>query len=328
MKIDQLPKVSLTQLKTPIEVLKNLTQKLNGPSLYIKRDDLTDLALGGNKTRKLEYLIGDAKQKRANTLITAGGIQSNHCRLTAAAACKTGLDCELVLAGSKAEKPNGNLLLDEIFGAKINWCERDQREATMNLVVERLQQEGKRPYMIPVGGSNEVGTVGYVAAMKELKEQIDAMNLTIDTIVVASSSGGTHAGLQLGAKLFGFDGTILGLSIDQVKIGVDSFLPVLAKIANATAERLESDIVFREDSFQLICDYLGDGYAIPGEMEREAIQLLSRLEGILLGPVYTARAMGGLIDLIRQGYFESNHNILFWHTGGVPELFAYNEWIC
>lgn len=325
MNIESLPRTRLARLDTPLEELNRLSAELGGPRLLMKRDDLIGLALGGNKVRKLEFLIGEALTRGADVLVTAGGAQSNHCRLTAAAAVKAGLGCHLVLAGKPPESANGNVLLDQLFGAYLHWCERAEREATLEAVAEQLRDRGRRPYVIPVGGSNEVGTVGYVRAMFELKQQLARDGIKADRVVVASSSGGTQAGLVLGAKLAGFAGEILGISIDQTKIGEDAFPPVLARIAAATAKRIDESCSFQDRDFVLNCDYLGAGYAIPGESEKEAIEITSRLEGILLGPVYTGRAMGGLIDLIRKGRIGKQETVVFWHTGGTPELFAYNR---
>ncbi len=325
MTLSDLPRVKLTDFPTPVYHLKQLTNHLDGPAIYMKRDDLTGLCMGGNKTRKLEYLLGDAREKKADILITAGGIQSNHCRLTAAAATAKGFDCELVLAGSQPDTPNGNLLLDNLMGAKINWCEREDRDKILIQVAERLENEGRIPYMIPVGGSNSVGTLGYVNAMIELKTQLEHMEIIPDHIVFATSSGGTQAGLTLGARLTGFKGKVFGMSIDQVKTGGVAFPPDLVKIANQAAVRINSDIRLTEDDFLVNYDYLGAGYAVPGDLEWNAIKILARLEGILLGPVYTARAMGGLFDMIKKGVIKKGETVLFWHTGGTPELFAYAE---
>ena len=325
MKLDTLPRFHLAEFPTPIQYLDVLTKKYKGPAIYIKRDDLTSLSMGGNKTRKLEFLIGEALEQEKDTLVTAGGIQSNHCRLTAAAAKKAGLDCHLVLNGTEPEVPNGNLLLDKIFGATIHYCDRKDRDERLFQVADELAQIGKKPYVIPVGGSNSKGSVGYVNAMIEVNSQIDDLGITPDAIVFATSSGGTQAGLTLGAKITGFTGEVMGISIDQMKTGSDPFPPVLTKVANATAERIDSDIRMTESDFSLNCDYLGAGYAMPGDLEFNAIKDLAHHEGILLGPVYTARAMGGFIDLIQKGYFTNDHTVLFWHTGGMPGLFAYAD---
>jgi len=325
VKLDKLPRFHLAEFPTPIHYLEALTKKYQGPAVYMKRDDLTSLGMGGNKTRKLEFLIGEALEQKKDTLVTAGGIQSNHCRLTAAAARKTGLDCHLVLNGTPPEIPNGNLLLDTLFGAKIHFCDREERDKRLFQVGGELEEKGKKPYVIPVGGSNSVGSVGYVDAMLELVNQMDDLSITADSIVFATSSGGTQAGLALGAEIAGFKGDVLGISIDQVQAGPGPFPPVLTEIANGAAARLGSDIRLTESDFSLNYDYLGAGYAMPGELEFNAIQDLALHEGILLGPVYTARAMGGMLDLIKKGNFNKDQTVLFWHTGGTPELFAWAD---
>ncbi len=323
MNFYNLPRFNLAEFPTPIHFLSNLTKAYNGPDIYMKRDDLISLGMGGNKVRKLEFLVGDALEQGKDTLVTAGGIQSNHCRLTAASARRAGLHCHLVLNGTPPEIPNGNLLLDNLFGADIHYCNREERDLMLNKVADELSENGKKPYVIPVGGSNSTGSVGYVDAMFELDTQLKEMNFTPDAIVFATSSGGTQAGLTLGAKITGFKGQLLGISIDQVKIGTTSFLPVLTEIVNATARRINSDILMTESDFSLDCNYLGAGYAVPGDLEFDTIRDLSRYEGILLGPVYTARAMGGLLDMIRKKVFGKDQSVLFWHTGGTPELFAW-----
>ncbi len=325
MKISNLPRFNLAEFPTPIQCLDVLTKKYNGPAIYMKRDDLTSLGMGGNKTRKLEFLIGEALELGKDTLVTAGGIQSNHCRLTAAAAKKAGLDCHLVLNGTEPKVPNGNLLLDKIFGAKIHFCDRKDREQMLFQVANKLAENDKNPYVIPIGGSNSIGSVGYVNAMLELKLQLKDLDFTPDAIVFATSSGGTQAGLTLGAKITGFKGDVLGISIDQIKTGSEPFPPILTKVANATAERIGSEIQLTESDFSLNCDYLGAGYAMPGDLEFNATKDLAHHEGILLGPVYTARAMGGLLDLIQKDYFTKDQTVLFWHTGGTPELFAWAD---
>jgi len=325
MKLDDLPRFHLAEFPTPVHYLETLTREYQGPSIYMKRDDLTSLGMGGNKTRKLEFLIGEALAQKKDTLITAGGIQSNHCRLTAAAARRAGLDCHLVLNGNPPGTTNGNLLLDTIFGAKIHFCSRDERDEQLFQVADKLEDKGKKPYVIPVGGSNSIGSVGYIDGMLELINQLKDLSITPDAVIFATSSGGTQAGLTLGAKIGGFKGDVLGISIDQVQAGPGPFPPVLTDIANGSAARIGSDIRLTESDFSLNYDYLGAGYAMPGELEFNAIQDLALHEGILLGPVYTARAMGGLLDMIRKGYFTKDQTVLFWHTGGTPELFAWAE---
>ena len=323
MDVNNLSRFKLAEYPTPIHFLKTLTTAFDGPDIYMKRDDLISLGMGGNKVRKLEFLIGEALEQRKDTLVTAGGIQSNHCRLTAASARRAGLDCHLVLNGVPPDTPNGNLLLDNLFGAHIHYCDRKERDSMLYQVADELAENGKKPYVIPVGGSNSTGSVGYVDAMFELEIQLKEMNLTPDAIVFASSSGGTQAGLTLGAGITGFKGQVLGISIDQVKTGTASFLPVLTRIVNETAKRIDSDIAMTESDFSLDCHYLGAGYAVPGDLEFDAIRDLARYEGILLGPVYTARAMGALLDMIQKNVFKKDQSVLFWHTGGTPELFAW-----
>jgi D-cysteine desulfhydrase len=323
MNLDVLPRYHLAEFPTPIHYLEAFSKACNGPAIFIKRDDITSLGMGGNKTRKLEFLIGEALKQGKDTLVTAGGVQSNHCRLTAAAAGKTGLSCHVVLNGERSESPNGNLLLDKIFGANIHYCDRKDRDRRLIEVAENLMAAGKKPYIIPVGGSNSIGSVGYVNAMFELDTQLKDMHIKLDAIVFATSSGGTQAGLTVGAKIINFKGQVLGISIDQKNTGDEPFPPVLTEIANTTAQRIGFPVRLTEGDFSVNCDYLGAGYAIPEDIEFNAIRALAQSEGILLGPVYTARAMGGFVDLIQKGYFRKDQTVLFWHTGGTPELFAW-----
>ena len=323
MNLEALPRFHLAEFPTPIHYLESFSKACNGPAIFMKRDDITSLGMGGNKTRKLEFLIGEALKQGKDTLVTAGGVQSNHCRLAAAAARKANLSCHLVLNGEQTESPNGNLLLDKIFGANVHYCDRKERDTRLSQVAENLVTSGKKPYVIPVGGSNSIGSVGYVSAMLELETQLKDMHIKLDAIVFATSSGGTQAGLTLGAKIINFKGQVLGISIDQTKTGDEPFPPVLKQIANTTAQRIGFPIQLVEEDFSLNCDYLGAGYAMPGDIEFNAIKDLAQYEGILLGPVYTARAMGGFINLIQKGYFRKDQTVLFWHTGGTPELFAW-----
>jgi D-cysteine desulfhydrase len=324
MRIESRARFSLAQLPTPIEKLKSLSQELGGPELLIKRDDQTGLALGGNKTRKLEFLVGQALEQGADTLVTAGAAQSNHCRQTAAAAARAGLGCELLLNGTRPELPNGNLLLDELLGARIHWVQRSEREAKLSEIADELRKQGSRPYVIPVGGSNGVGATGYVLAMMELAEQLNRLNQRVDHVVFASSSGGTQAGVVVGAKVTGFDGKLHGVRIDKDDEGA-IYERELAEIANETAKYVDFDAQFTASDFNVEYDYLGGGYGVVGDLEREAIRLLASREGIVVDPVYTGRAMGALLDLIRKRAFRLGETVLFWHTGGAPALFAYAE---
>ena len=323
MHIETLPRFLLAQLPTPIERLERLARELGGPELLIKRDDQTGLALGGNKTRKLEFLVGQALEQGADTLVTAGAAQSNHCRQTAAAAAKAGLKCELILSGKKPELPNGNLLLDELLGAKCHWIERPQFPVKLSKLPEQLRAQGRKPYMIGVGGSNGVGATGYVLAMMELTEQLRATQHRVDHIVFASSSGGTQAGMVLGARVADFGSQLHGVSIDSDDSELEAYEEEVAQIANDCAQYIGSLVRLARQHIKIISGYTGEGYGIVGNLEREAIRFMARCEGIMLDPVYTGRAFGALVDLIRKGVFKRGETVLFWHTGGAPALFAY-----
>jgi D-cysteine desulfhydrase len=325
MRLKSLPRFPLAQLPTPIEELKSLSLELEGPELLIKRDDQTGLAFGGNKTRKLEFLVGQALEQGADTLVTAGAAQSNHCRQTAAAAAKADLHCELLLNGTKPDVAGGNLLLDELLGARIHWIQRSERVAKLRDLPEQLRKEGRKPYVIPVGGSNGVGSTGYVLAMMELTEQLRAMNRRVDHVVFGSSSGGTQAGIAVGARVTGFGGKLHGVSIDKDDLEGAPYEHELAEVANDTARYIGFDAQFTANDFNVVYGYVGGGYGIVGDLEREAIRLMATREGVVLDPVYAGRAFGALIDLIRKGVFKRGETVLFWHTGGAPALFAYAE---
>jgi len=315
-----LPRTSLGFFPTPLHALPNLSARLGGPALWVKRDDQTGLATGGNKTRKLEFLVADALAQHADTLITVGAPQSNHARQTAAAAAKSGLKSALVLRGTPPADRTGNILLDDLVGAEVFWAGTRNLDVVASEVAEELKARGQRPYLIPLGGSNPIGATGYVAAMLEFIEQSRALDVKFDAIVFATSSGGTHSGLVLGAKLSGYTGRVLGISVDHP---ADHLVPLLVDLATATAQHLDEPLTFNAADFEVNDHYLGGGYAVLGEPEREAIRLCAQTEGLLVDPVYTGRAMAGLIDLIRQGEFAAGQNVLFWHTGGTAALFAY-----
>ncbi len=313
-------RVPIAHLPTPIEPLSRLSKQLGGPDLYIKRDDLTGLATGGNKTRKLEFLVAEALAQGKDHLVTTGAPQSNHCRQTAAAAARCGLGCTIVLRGHAPDVVTGNYLLDELLGAHINWTGDREGSTVVQDVVDQLKAMGKNPYLIPLGGSNVVGATGYVMAMQELMSQLAGESLNIDFIVFASSSGGTQAGIVLGSQIYGFKGDALGISVDHP---ADTLRTQVGALATATATHLGLESVQLLDQVIVNDDYLGQGYAQVGDLEREAIRLLAQQEGILLDPVYTGRAMGGLIDLIRWGAFTRGQRVLFWHTGGTAALPAF-----
>lgn len=319
----KLSRCKLSHLPTPIEELRTLSSKLNGPKILIKRDDQTGLALGGNKVRKLEFLLADALAQGCDTLVTLGAAQSNHCRQTAAAAAACQLKCELILNGKKPDLPQGNLFLDELFGATIHWIDRPQRAAKSAELMDTLKKAGRKPYLIPVGGSNGIGALGYVTAMTELMEQLSGRH--INRIIFASSSGGTQAGLVVGARVFGFKGKVTGIGIDKDDRDLNIYEQELTDIANDSAMQMVLKDRFTSKDFEVIRGYAGGGYGVVGDLERNAIRMLAQTEGILLDPVYAGRAFGAMLDMIQKGQIASNETILFWHTGGAPALFAYVE---
>ena len=310
-----IPRIHFAHLPTPIETMPRLEKALNGPHLLVKRDAQTGLAFGGNKTRKLEFLVAEAQSTGADTLISAGALQSNHCRQTAAAAAKFGFDCFLVLVGEPPAQASANLLLDQLFGAKIIWAEKNQRDSLLADTFDKVLAQGHKPYLVPYGGSNSTGALGYVFAMEEFVGQ----GVKSDWVVFASSSGGTQAGLVLGAQLYNYPGRVLGISIDEPQAVLQKHV---AALASETSVRMGPRIEFASDQVLVNADYATPGYGILTDVERESIQLFAKYEGLLLDPVYTGRAAAGLIDLIRKGFFKKEEIVLFWHTGGQPALFA------
>ena len=310
-----IPRIRFAQIPTPVENMPRLAKALRGPHLLVKRDDQTGLAFGGNKTRKLEFLVAEAQAEGADTLITAGALQSNHCRQTAAAAAKFGFECILVLTGEAPAQVSANLLLDRLFGATIILTEKSRREATLKETCEKTASQGHKPYLVPYGGSNPTGALGYVFAMEELVGQ----GVYADWILFASSSGGTQAGLVLGARKFGYSGRLLGISVDEPQ---DILQERVANLASDTSARLGPRLNISAEEVLVNADYAAPGYGILTGAEREAIQLFAKYEGLLLDPVYTGRAGAALIDLINKGFFTKDDTVLFWHTGGGPVLFA------
>ena len=314
----------LANLPTPLELMNRLSAAIDGPELWIKRDDLTGLATGGNKTRKLELLLSDALNQGAGVVLTVGAPQSNHCRQTAAAAAKAGLDCVLVLRGHPParERWTGNLLLDDLLGARFCWAGDQGPLDALQAAAAAERAAGRTPYVVPYGGSNPIGASAYALAFDELWNQMMALRLYFDRIVLASSSGGTQAGLVVGARACCYDGQVLGISVDKAS---GDLRRIVWDLLVPTAERLDLDLVFGEDEVQVDDGYLGKGYGILSAAEVDAIRLMAQTEGILLDPVYTGKAMAGLLDLIRRGEIGPNETVLFWHTGGIPALFAYGD---
>ena len=311
-----IPRLRFAHLPTPIEELPRLSDHLNGPKVLIKRDDQTGLAFGGNKTRKLEFLLAEAREQGAKTLITGGALQSNHCRQTAAAAARFGFECILVMNGEMPEQPSANLLLDQLFGAEIVTVkDRAGRDQALQNTYDIALEAGKNPYFITYGGSNPTGTLGYTFAMKEFMQQ----NIHADWIVFGTSSGGTHAGLVLGQRVFGYKGKVLGISIDEPEEWLKTRVSALASDAS---EKLGKRIEFTRDDVLANEQYCQAGYGVLTNAEREAVRLFAKYEGLVLDPVYTGRAASGMIDLIRKGFFKREETVLFWHTGGTTALFA------
>ncbi len=313
---------------TPIEPLPNLSAALGGPELWIKRDDMLGLASGGNKTRKLEFLVADALAQGADTLITVGAVQSNHCRLTLAAAKREGLQCQLVLEervpGSYRDDASGNNLLFRLMGVERIEVVQAGADlgATMQRLADELAKEGRRAYVIPGGGSNALGALGYVACADELLAQTFELGLKLDHVVTASGSGGTHAGIVAGFFAAQADLPITGVSVRAERTAQEAKIRGLADEALALAGAntgVPADLVRVEDG------YVGPGYSLPTDEMVEAIQVFARTEGILLDPVYTGKTAAGLIGMVREGRFTPGERVLFLHTGGSPALYAYQD---
>lgn len=321
MKLYAQPRERIATLPTPLQYAEHVTEALGGPRIYIKRDDLTGLAMGGNKTRKLEYLLADAKSKGATHLITLGGAQSNHVRQTAAAARLGGMQAELILE-SKVPDPEvqGNLLLDVLLGARYHVIES---MAESDDAIERVSTEVKSlggvPYVIPVGGSNGTGSLGYVSAMLELSNQLWETGIDPVALYFGSGSGGTQAGIELGARLFGVSTDIRGVMVSP---GIDAKREKIMNVLNAACELLDVSNPVNADEIALLDSYFGTGYGAPTQEGLEAIALLARTEGILLDTVYTAKAFSALVAEIRAGRYETTDSVIFLHTGGSPALFA------
>ncbi len=326
MNLSRFPRRRYTEGRTPIEKLERLTAELRGPTLYIKRDDLLGLAGGGNKTRKLEFLVADALARGADTLVTGGAVQSNHCRLTLAAAAREGMHCFLVLEervpGSYKDDASGNNFLFRLMGVEGVKVVPGGSDMTSELAgaAEDLRSKGRKPYLIPVGGSNPIGATGYAACALEILSQSFELGIRIDRIVCGSGSSGTHAGLVTG--LFGLSSgiSVVGINVSRPKEPQEA-------LVHSLVERTAAHLGIRErvPKEAVLCfgDYVGRGYSRATPEMAEAVRKLARTEAILLDPVYTGKAMAGLLDLARKGYFEKRENVLFLHTGGSPALYAY-----
>ena len=315
---NELPRLSLGVYPTPFYKLENISAKY-GKNIWIKRDDLCGVALGGNKVRKLEFLLADAKAQGCDTVFTTGGAQSNHAMLTAACAARLGMKCILILKQRGVTEHKGNLVLDDIYGAEVRMMDTDSYDdiyAEMHRVGAELAKEGHKAYDIPVGGSTGLGALGYVNCVREFTVQAMTEDVKIDHIVSATGSGGTTAGLLLGAKLFLPGVKVTGMGVDD-----DPFEEIVPQLAAEAADLLDCTFQRTEDDFQMVY-HVGQGYAIANAEDTPYIQELARTEGILLDPVYTGKAWAGMLKLLEEGYFGEAENIVFVHTGGAAALFA------
>lgn len=328
MHLSDFPRINLAHLPTPLEYMPRLSAHLGGPQIYVKRDDCTGLATGGNKTRKLEYSMGEALQQGADTIITVGAVQSNHVRQTAAAACRLGLRCEVLLEHRLSDpsdlyRNSGNVLLDRIFGARLREYDKGTDfDAAMSEVADEVTSAGRTPYVIPGGASYPVGALGYVGCGVELLQQFSEQALSVDHIVTPTGSAGTQAGLAVGIRGSGSDLPILGIGVGADREAQEDRV---YSLACETADLVgRPDCVAREDIIA-DCNYIGPGYGEPTESMNEAVLMLARLEGLLFDPVYSGKALAGLIDYVRKGRFDDADAIVFLHTGGAAGLFAYAD---
>ncbi len=328
MNLARFPRVTLTPAPTPLHRLSNLSRQLDGPDIWIKRDDLTGLAFGGNKTRKLEFLVGEAVAQGATHIVTQGATQSNHVRQTIAAANLYGLKTTVLLeervSGAHPDYySNGNVLLDQILGTAI-----ETRAAGVDMnneliaVGDRLRQAGETPYLIPGGGSNPIGSLGYVVSAQEIISQANDQQLVIDHVVHATGSTGTQAGLVVGLQGANSGIPVLGISVRAPKEKQEENV---RKLARQTWELLGIRGAFSDETVVANSDYVGGGYGIPTEGMIEAVHLLARSEGIFLDPVYSGKGFAGLVDLVRKGHFKKGQTVVFLHTGGAVGLFAYRS---
>ncbi|MFO8174518.1 MAG: D-cysteine desulfhydrase [Longimicrobiales bacterium] len=328
MDLARFPRRRYTDSWTPLEHLPQLTTHMNGPHIFVKRDDLLGLSGGGNKTRKLEFLVADALRQGADTLITCGAVQSNHCRLTLAAAVKEGMNCRLVLEqrvpDSYDPDASGNNFLFRLLGVeKVTVVDGGvDLAAAMQAEADQVAAEGRQAYIIPGGGSNPTGTLGYVACAQEILAQAFQKGIQFDHLVCASGSGGTHSGLLVGLRGMGSRIPVTGISVRRPVPEQEELIGGLAK---ATREFLGMTPELQDGELKIFDDYVGEGYSIPTEGMAEAVRTFARIEGILLDPVYTGKAAHGLLDLIQKGHFKQGEKVLFLHTGGAPGLYAYQD---
>ena len=316
---DKLPRVRLGCMPTPFYKLEQISAKY-GRNIYIKRDDLCGVALGGNKVRKLEYLLAEAKAMGCDTVYTTGGAQSNHAMLTAANAARLGMKCILILKKRGVTEEKGNIILNRIYGAEVRFMDTDSYDdiyAEIDKDIAKIAEEGRKGYSIPVGGSNPLGTLGYTNCVEEIKGQSEEMGIKIDKLVSATGSGGTTGGLLLGCKMYMPEVDVIGIDV-----GDEPFEEICPHLAKEAAEIIGADLPRREGDFRMIVHY-GEAYAVPNPDDTPYILELARMEGILLDPIYTGKAFAGMMMAIEKGEIEGD-NIVFVHTGGAAALFAVN----
>ncbi len=322
MQLDTLPRFKLATLPTPLDEAPRLSQEL-GVRVLVKRDDLTGFALGGNKARKLEFLVADAVGQGAELLITGGGPQSNHARMTAAAARKAGMEALLILFGEPPAEVNGNLLLDQLLGAEIRYAGTDDKNETDRVIAnaaEELRAQGRKPYAIPVGGSTPLGCVSYILAVGELLEQLQALDVTPDYIFITTGSCGTHAGILAGMKYYGVRIPVYGITVSRPRTECLERIP---RLVDATSRFIDTPLPLAPGDVIVNEHYLGPASGTITPEARAAIRLVAQREGIFLDPVYTGKTMAGLIDLARRGDIPRGSTVVFWHTGGAPGLFGH-----
>ena len=317
-------KISFAGFPTPLQKMPNLSKVLGGPSLFVKRDDMTDLAFGGNKARKLEFLFADAKNKGADVIIATGAVQSNCACMVAAASRRLGMKPVLVLVGKEPDVYDGNLFLDRLLSAEIKFVDGygSHIDDLINSLAEEFRAKGHNPYIIPVGASVPLTVPGYALAMEELVNQFREIRETIDYIVCACGTGGTQAGLLFGVKLLDITAKILGASVFSSKADASR---TIAQLVNGSAELFDVDLSIVPEEVTVFDDYIKEGYGVLNSDVTEAIKLVAETEGIFLDPVYTGKAMVMLIDLVKKGYFNEGDNVVFFNTGGLPALFLYRN---
>jgi L-cysteate sulfo-lyase len=320
IKLSTIPRIAIAPLNTPVERCNRLMQAVSGmPELYVKHDDYIGPLVWGNKVRKLEYCYAEAMSRGADTILTCGGVQSNHARITAQTAKRFGFDVVLVLNGVIPAKPTANLLINRKLGITIHYVStRQERSVRMQTVQEELESAGKKVYAIPLGASDEVGSLGFVKAMEELRGQEKSMNIEFDYIFHSSSSGGTQAGLEIGKRMFGMNCQIVGVSADN---SAEEIRSAVMEAADPIRNRLKMKklIYRREINVETRC--VGPGYGVPSDESLEAEKIFAETEGILLDQTYTAKAAAALIRYAREGFFNPSDRVLFWHTGGLINLF-------